>query len=200
MEKWGDAEISINRWLSVICRVMKTFPCRKSFSFLTTSLGRRTQQIPSLCLFNINRKNKRRLENGSRRKHMAKASFCQSQQHEKKHIWKNTDTRLQPDLFSLLHLNSRNFMNGKCQGIAFPKPLWPASHELTMLFWWVHAVWSHRRDGTPTATLHHAVWLLTDNLIHSSLTVWGWNIRNQDSNNKRSVDWSPVFEDNNILD
>lgn len=61
MEKWGDAEISINRWLSVICRVMKTFPCRKSFSFLTTSLGRHTQQIPSLCLFNINRKNKRRL-------------------------------------------------------------------------------------------------------------------------------------------
>jgi len=32
------------------------------------------------------------------------------------------------------HLNSRFFMNGKCQ-IGFPKPLWPASHELTMLFW-----------------------------------------------------------------
>lgn len=59
--KWGDAEISINRWFLVICGVMKTFPCRKNLSFLTTSLGRHTQQIRSLCLFNVNRKNKRRL-------------------------------------------------------------------------------------------------------------------------------------------
>lgn len=29
-------------------------------------------------------------------------------------------------------------MNGKCQGIGFPKPRWPVSHELTMLCWWVH--------------------------------------------------------------
>lgn len=61
---------------------------------------------------------------------------------KKKHraIWKNTDTRLQPDLFFLLHLNSR--MNGKCQGIGFPKPQRPVSHEVTKLFWCVHAVWS----------------------------------------------------------
>lgn len=37
--------------------------------------------------------------------------------------WKNTDSGPQPHLFSLFHFNSRNFMNGKCQGIGFPKPL-----------------------------------------------------------------------------
>lgn len=31
-------------------------------------------------------------------------------------------------------------MNGKCQGIGFPKPRWPVSHELAILCCWV-------RDG-----------------------------------------------------
>lgn len=178
LETWEDAEISINRWLSVICGVMKTFPCRKSLSFLTTSLGRHTQQIPSLCLSNVNRKNKRRLwrmvagGNIWLNPHSANHGNMKK---KKKHIWKNTDTRLQPDLFSLFHLNSRNFMNGKCQGIGFPKPLWPVSHELTMLFWWVHAgatTWSATGgDGTPTSTL----------------STQRWNLRHQDANNEKCV-------------
>lgn len=147
------------------------------------------------------------MENGSRRKHMAKPSFCQSQQHEKKkkkkHIWKNTDTRLQPDLFSLLHLNSRNFMNGKCQGIGFPKPLWPASHELTMLFWWVHAVWSS--DGAPPegrdprAPPHPLCIMLFDLQRYSyqpELNL-SWN---HDTNKKKCIGRRSEFKDNNILD
>lgn len=84
-EMWGDAEISINRWLLVICRIIKTFQCRESLSFQTTSLWGHTQQIPSIYVFNDNRKNKRglwRMVAGGNI--WLSPSVCQSQQHEKK--------------------------------------------------------------------------------------------------------------------
>ena len=116
-----DAEHSIKRRLSVICRVMKTFPCRKSLSFLTTLLGRHTQQIPSLCLFYVKRKNKGRLWRMVAGWNIWRTLHSANHSNMKKHIMKKH--RHQADLFSLLHLNSRNFMNGKCQGLGFPKPL-----------------------------------------------------------------------------
>lgn len=92
-EMWGDAEISINRWLLVICRIIKTFQCRESLSFRTTSLWGHTQQIPSIYVFNDNRKNKRglwRMVAGGNI--WLSPSVCQSQQHEKKNLCNKTQT------------------------------------------------------------------------------------------------------------
>lgn len=56
-------------------------------------------------------------------------------------------------------------MNGKCQGIGFPKPRWPVSHELTMLCWWVPdgETLMKAAGGTGPAPLPHQGQGVSDN-------------------------------------
>lgn len=186
----------------VTCRGMKTFPCRKSFSFVTTSAWS-TQQSSSKCLFKVNRKNKRRpwrmTGGGVIRLKPRTANHNNIKNKQKKHIWKNTGSGPQPDLFSPFHFNSRNFMNGKCQGIGFPKPkpLWPAFvswayHAVLLSSWRCDGAEGHRRDRTPAGPLH-------PNQEASSLylLLHGWTLWNQDFDNKDCDDlrWS-TFKDN----
>lgn len=160
-EMWGDAEISINRWLLVICRIIKTFQCRESLSFRTTSLWGHTQQIPSIYVFNDNRKNKRglwRMVAGGNI--WLSPSVCQSQQHEKKNLCNKTQT---PGC-SLINFppssQFQEFYEWKMSGDRFSKAV------MACVSWAYHAVLvsscrleRHRRDGTPTFTSHYAVWL-----------------------------------------
>lgn len=97
-------------------------------------------------------------------------------------IWKNTDAKLQPDLFSFLHLNSRNFMNGKCLGDRFSKA------AMACVSWVYHVVLVsscclEQQSGAPpeeldpctpsppnppTPPLHRAALLLTGKRIHTT--------------------------------
>lgn len=146
---------------------MKTFPCRKSLSFQTTSLGRRTQQIPSLCLVNVNRKNKRRL------RRVAAAGNIWLNPHSANHcnmdFFKNADTRQQPDLFPPLRLQFQEFYEWKMSGDRFSIAAMALSHELTMLLWWVPAVWSSDAKGqdpwNPPLPLYILLFGLTDKNI-----------------------------------
>lgn len=138
-----------------MCRVMKTFPCRKSLSFLTTSLGRHTEQIPSLCLFNVNRKKKRRLWR------VAAAGNIWLNPHSANHsnmknIWKTQtgSSLIYPPLISI-----PGILWMENVGIGFPKPPWPC------VSWAYHAVLvsscrleqrQHERTHTHTSTLHQA--------------------------------------------
>lgn len=83
-----------------------------------------------------------------------------------------------------LSLQFQEFMNGKCQGIGFPKPiLWLLSS------WRCDGAEGHRRDRTPAGPPH-------TNQEASSL-LQGWTPWNQDFDNKDCVDlrWSTFKDD-----
>lgn len=176
-EKCGDAEISINRWLLVICRVMKTFPCCKSLSFLTTSLGRRTQQIRSLCLFYVNRKNKRRLWRMVVGGNIWLNPHSANHRNMKKTYMKKD--RHQAAAWFIFPPSSQfqEFYEWKMSGDRFSKAAmasvsW-AYHAVLVssccLEQWCGAPPEGRDPCTPTSTLHHAVWLFTGKPIHTSV-------------------------------
>lgn len=104
------------------------------------------------------------MENGSRRKHMAKPSFCQSQQHEKKETYMKKHRHQAAWFIFPPSSQFQEFYEWKMSGDRFSKA------AMACVSWAYHAVLvsSCCLDlRASTSTLHHAVWLLTDNLIHT---------------------------------
>lgn len=80
------------------CRLMRAFPCHKSNHFTQDAFKRASS---SCVYFTLIGKNKRRPERTvTKKKHVAKPSLNQSAtfQKKRKRGWKNTGSRLQPDL------------------------------------------------------------------------------------------------------
>lgn len=145
------------------------------------------------------------MENGSRRKHMAKLSFCQSQQHEQKKTYMKKH-RHQAAAWFIFPPSSQfqEFYEWKMSGDRFSKA------TMACVSWAYHAVLvsSCRLDrrcgcatgggtGTrqpPASTLHHAVWLLTDSLTQPEGAKLK-SLQSRDSNDeKKCVGWWAVLK------